>query len=66
MFLCHFMHPDAVTEVVYDHFMPSVSVDRLLKTEGQIRVLAVIPKHRIKVLHYADLPVTAFRDLADG
>ena len=60
------MYPDAVGGVVYDYFMPSVSVDSLLKTEGQIRVLTVIPEHRIKILYYADLPVTVWRDLADG
>ena len=65
MLLAHFVQPDAVGGVIDHDLVPAVTVDRLLQTEGEMRVLAVVAEHRVKVLHDAQLPVAFGGNLRD-
>ena len=63
--LVHLVYPDAVARAVDDDLVPSIPVDRLLQTEGKVRVLPVVAEHGIEVFHDAQLPVAFRRNLGD-
>ena len=57
MLLVHLVDPDTVRRVIDHDLVPTVSVNGLLKAEGEVRVLLVVTQHGIEVLDDAETPL---------